>query len=103
MKKGHFSYLLPAYELGKRSRSREAGKPGGYPKPGDHSQLDIIRVGERIGFTFNHEDWQPGIVVQFTDGADLRWQIDSDLHLQEVIIPRHGRLKWPTRMFGIAS
>ena len=103
VKKGHFSYLLPAYELGKRSRSGEAGKPGGYPEPGDHSQLDIIRAGERIGFTFNHEDWQPGIVVQFTDDADLRWQLDSDLHLQEVIIPRHGRLKWLTRMFGIAS
>lgn len=44
--------------------------------------------------------WQPGIVVQFTDDADLRWQIDSDLHLQEIAAPRHSGPKWLGRMFG---
>jgi hypothetical protein len=98
--KNHFSYLLPAYDLGERSKSAEPVKPGAYPKPGDHSRLDIIRSGERIGFTFNHDEWQPGIVVQFTDDADLRWQIDSDSHLQEITAPRHSGPKWLARMFG---
>lgn len=101
--KNRFSYLLPTYELGDRSNSAQPVKPGDPPTPGDHSRLNIIRGGERIGFTFNYDEWQRGIVVQFTDDADFRWQIDSDLHLQEITAARRSGPKWLARMFGSAT
>lgn len=82
--RNHFSYLLPAYPLGKRSEVGRHLDPGEPEPEGGGSELDIIRGGEKIGFTFNHSNWNPGTVVQFTDDADLRWQIDGDLHLQEI-------------------
>jgi hypothetical protein len=55
---------------------------------GEHSELHMLRGGKMAGFTFKHEDWRPGVVIQFTDDAGLRWQIDDDLHLAKVLYCR---------------
>ena len=88
---GHFSHFFPggSRELGKRLL-----KPGETQPTGSH-ELDMIRAGETIGFSFNFVDyWGPEIVVRFTDDAGLHWQIDGYLHLQEPTPAVHGIRKW---------
>jgi hypothetical protein len=83
---GYFTYhRFPGYQIGKRSEANKLPEPGKHPESGATPRLELIRSGERIGFSFNHDEWQPEkTVVQFTDDAGLSWQINSHLHLQSL-------------------
>lgn len=56
------------------------------PRPGQHAP--IIRSGQTYGFVFNCQPAattpNPRVIARFTDDAGIHWQIDPDLHLQDL-------------------
>jgi hypothetical protein len=78
---------LAAEHVGQLVAAETSGYRATMNVPAEGSAVTLIRAGDRFGFLLRfdleaHADVR--LAVRFTDDTGLHWQIDQDLHLQQL-------------------
>ena len=84
---GRPGLTLPAEKTGQLTETGSQAHTAMLNGPTEGSTVPLIRPGSRYGFLLRFDlDKRPRthLAVHFTDDAGLHWQIDQDLHLEQL-------------------